>query len=1342
MPQKMVSMTQIKHMERKTKHTQIMKKALKSKVVCLLTLLCFALQAGAVDFKGSGTLNNPYLIENLADLKAFCKSVYDGSTTYGNTAYSGKYFKQTADIVVNENVIKSDGTFNEAEKSKFTNWVPAGKKSGAWTSRFFGGIYDGGGHSISGLYFGEDMDDVVVGLFGQVDGSILQNITIKDSYMGCKPAGTYNEASNSHGFLTGRASNSTITNCHVVNSVIDSKPTRSVFVGGLVGCLLAGTTSKVKNCSFSGTINVTSQESAFYLSGMVGEVELGRNAKVSMEGCTVKGTMNLSIDHGYACESATLSALCYLKPYSTEEILDMTECANYMTVKVSSIGFGNVNVDDVHIDDHSEYPKEWYTQYKHMKVLNIYEMCGAVSSMTNCANFGNVKLGNPDYKSGNPYLTLFAIDDLTIAPAACVYKNVKSCAFYGLTSYGQNWYNWREYQTAEDGEFTLYTPKVYTVAADIRSDAAIGRVVRMEGIGVQDNDNIPAGLKFYQTTSLNDIIKDGATIVNDFSGYDEADGKAYKWGLLTEVNFKGCPIPAMLGETDGNVLLGKGTQEDPFLIQDEKDYLLAVASINSKNTSGEYYKLLADLDLSNGHVMDAIGNTDYPFAGTFDGNGHAIMGLKAKTGSMFGVVDGGMVQNLALLDMTCTGVDACYPLVGVLTNRGQIRKCYVGGDIKVGLNALSGSATARYVAGLCGTIKGGTITESYFKGKFSLDGGNHTVPVTVAGVCKDVEENESSSSNCTSVFSIFNVNTVNGCEVKSAYGVICADEVLTDAMLYGVKNYTFYMTDCENVNTTNGTRVSNYAELNSKLFSIPGVVFIRGVYNPVLPQTKSYILTDERGLDAVLVDGEGTGDMANTILHYAPAEGEDYESDHYLWQHPNLAVYNATDGAEYLINCTLDPAKDLQLNMDKAKSQTIKANVHYPLAIYSNVEENLLHMLCLPVTVQRDALPEGSKLKIIGKKTFDDTNKRYISTMVECDSVPAGVPFLLDIPVEVISATKGATYDLVLRGKMALEPVSVISVGDINMETELKGTFVNYKKESQSLISVYDKCQPEDGYYSVSNTSSQSVVSPFHAYAEVDDGYRKPEYRLINNLLLDEESTDVEPMLATYNGQTIGVVLKRKMKKDVWNTVCLPFNLSADEIATAFGNATKVEQLTSVQGNATDGATFVFSAVTEMTAGKTYLVQPAESGAIYTFANKTIANELASEPEDHLTQTFFKGSFAPMVLEGVAPLTDGKYTYNYFIQSNKLYYLPEGKSVALKGFRGWLLMSSNAIFGDSPAPAAVKLQHADGTTTGVNAIEYGQTTTAGRIYNLQGIETGEPVAPGVYIKNGKKYVKK
>lgn len=191
----------------------------------LLVLLC-TLQVSAADFSGNGTASNPYLIQNLNDLKTFAKSVYDG------TSYEGKYFKQTADIVVNENVIKSDGTFNESEKSKFTSWKPAGHIYGMWTENSFSGNYDGGNHFISGLYFGSDMDEPYVGLFGEAKGALLQNITIKDSYMGCTAAGYYND--NYHGFLVGLAFSCTIMNCHVSNSVMDVITNREVYSGGLV----------------------------------------------------------------------------------------------------------------------------------------------------------------------------------------------------------------------------------------------------------------------------------------------------------------------------------------------------------------------------------------------------------------------------------------------------------------------------------------------------------------------------------------------------------------------------------------------------------------------------------------------------------------------------------------------------------------------------------------------------------------------------------------------------------------------------------------------------------------------------------------------------------------------------------------------------------------------------------------------------------------------------------------------------------------------------------------------------------------------------------------------------
>lgn len=79
----------------------------------------------------------------------------------------------TADIVVNKNVLKSDGTLNEGT---FKEWTPITGSSNSTYS----GIFDGQNHTISGLYFNQE-DSYAVGLFGRNNGKIA-NAGILDSY--------------------------------------------------------------------------------------------------------------------------------------------------------------------------------------------------------------------------------------------------------------------------------------------------------------------------------------------------------------------------------------------------------------------------------------------------------------------------------------------------------------------------------------------------------------------------------------------------------------------------------------------------------------------------------------------------------------------------------------------------------------------------------------------------------------------------------------------------------------------------------------------------------------------------------------------------------------------------------------------------------------------------------------------------------------------------------------------------------------------------------------------------------------------------------------------------------
>lgn len=83
-----------------------------------------------VGFDGFGIKTNPYLIKDAEDLKLLAKKVNGGET------YEGKYFKQTADIDLN----------NE------TNWTPIGTVTNdGKDARPFKGTFDGDGYKITKL---------------------------------------------------------------------------------------------------------------------------------------------------------------------------------------------------------------------------------------------------------------------------------------------------------------------------------------------------------------------------------------------------------------------------------------------------------------------------------------------------------------------------------------------------------------------------------------------------------------------------------------------------------------------------------------------------------------------------------------------------------------------------------------------------------------------------------------------------------------------------------------------------------------------------------------------------------------------------------------------------------------------------------------------------------------------------------------------------------------------------------------------------------------------------------------------------------------------------------------
>lgn len=216
------------------------------------------------DINEDGTKDAVYEISNAGQLYWFAGLV--NGTLSGVAQNKSANAVLTADIVVNANVLKSDGTLNEGT---FKEWTPIATSASPYT-----GIFDGQNHTISGLYFNQE-NSYDVGLFGRNNGKIA-NAGILDSYFygtskvggvcGNNYTGTisncYNTGSVSGlgnlGGVNGYNDGGTITNSYNAGSVSGTER----YVGGVSGYNDGGT---ITNC-----YNVSSVGGSGYVGGVNG----------------------------------------------------------------------------------------------------------------------------------------------------------------------------------------------------------------------------------------------------------------------------------------------------------------------------------------------------------------------------------------------------------------------------------------------------------------------------------------------------------------------------------------------------------------------------------------------------------------------------------------------------------------------------------------------------------------------------------------------------------------------------------------------------------------------------------------------------------------------------------------------------------------------------------------------------------------------------------------------------------------------------------------------------------------------------------------------------------------
>lgn len=203
------------------------------------------------------------------------------------------------------------------------------------------------------------------------------------------------------------------------------------------------------------------------------------------------------------------------------------------------------------------------------------------------------------------------------------------------------------------------------------------------------------------------------------------------------------------------------------------------------------------------------------------------------------------------------------------------------------------------------------------------------------------------------------------------------------------------------------------------------------------------------------------------------------------------------------------------------------------------------------------------------------------------------------------------------------------------------------------------------------------------------------------------------------------ITLNRTLVADKWNTLCVPFAISGEEIKANFGEGTLVEKLDAVNGN-----TVNFANATSIEAGVPYLIKPTVAGTTYTFNGKEVSAD-APKTEGNADVTF-QGIYSPTDITNNGTVKAAGVT-----EGGKVLFVNAGSKT--KAFRCFFTISDNT----SITPAMLKVS-IKGVETAINSIVIDNSNAADNaVYNLQGQRVnGNSLTKGIYIKNGKKFAVK
>ena len=273
-----------------------------------------------------------------------------------------------------------------------------------------------------------------------------------------------------------------------------------------------------------------------------------------------------------------------------------------------------------------------------------------------------------------------------------------------------------------------------------------------------------------------------------------------------------------------------------------------------------------------------------------------------------------------------------------------------------------------------------------------------------------------------------------------------------------------------------------------------------------------------------------------------------------------------------------------------------------------------------------------------------------------------------------------------------------------------------------------------DGTYTLGYQDSDAYSTAFvytqngtlaTSYEEPAASFASGQWFVKQVVKLDETKEYVQPK---FTGDYVDVELKRELYAKEWNSICLPFDLPADQVVAAWGAGTRVLEFTSTTGNNLN-----LSDRADIKAGTPYFFQPerVSTDHTYTFTQIKTATWDRSGKVPSITKE-------PIKLTGFYTPTELPARCYVFGDENKLYHLVS--PMPADGFR--------CYFQDMSGYDRQLTWGIDDNTTGIDGtFVKPEAPKVGNIYTVNGQlvrrnSTAAGLAPGVYIMNGIKLIVK